>query len=97
MRKEFENTNFEKMASHSTTNPKKWWSFLKKSVGYSNKEEIPPLNCNGEIIYDCENKCNKFNDYFTSICTMNDDLEHDLDLGEIISHPDYDINNIQIS
>ena len=43
---------------------------MKNIIGFSNFDEVPPVNCDGEIIYDWELKCNKFNDYFSNICNM---------------------------
>ena len=87
----------QKLVDHSKDNPKKWWTILKGIVGFNNEDEIPPLNNNGDIIYEWESKCKLFNDYFSNICNMEVPNPCNLDLNEVISHPDFDLSELDLT
>jgi len=70
---------------------KKFWSFIK-----SNKKDqcnIPPINCNQEILTDSHLKSNALNDYFTSVF-----IQEDLcSLPKMNNSPFPEISNISVS
>ena len=66
----YESKTLSDLATTHVVNPRKWWSKLKNIVGFNLDNEIPPILCNDNVLYDDLSKVNVFYDYFSNICRM---------------------------
>ena len=71
IKREFEEKQAEELVGDLRTNPKKWWSTAKETIGMNKNNTIPSLvSPNGTVHNEDEDKANLFNDYFTGVQSL---------------------------
>jgi hypothetical protein len=68
---EYEEQQAAELVDTLKTNPKKWWSTAKETLGVNKNNAIPTLvSDNGSLHDDGKDKANLFNNYFTSVQSL---------------------------
>jgi hypothetical protein len=76
----------EELVDTLKTNPKKWWTVAKETLGINRNQTIPALvSQDGTILDNDEDKANEFNNYFTGVQTLTQDPT---ELPDMIRVPD---------
>ena len=74
----------ESLSNLGSTNPKLFWRWINTSK--KNRSIIPPVNHNGNVIYDDTAKARIFNDHFCSVFTNESDFEDVTELSKCLHH-----------
>lgn len=72
--------NLVKRIAYDDISSKDWWKIFKTFIGKDKHESIPPLNYNGQIINNANEKADLFNTYFHSQAQL-DDQNIDVQIG----------------
>jgi hypothetical protein len=70
MKTEYEEKRAKTLATEAKTNPKKWWSVAKETMGNRKQSTIPSMMANNEIHNSDEEKAKLFNDYFLEVQSL---------------------------
>ena len=75
LRKEHQEKLADTLATEARTNPKKWWSVAKETMGHRKTSTIPSMITDNEVHNTDEAKANLFNDYFLEVQSLPDQPE----------------------
>ena len=75
LRQEHKDHLAETLASEARTNPKKWWSVAKETMGNRKQSTIPSMMANNEVYNTDEEKAKLFNDYFLEVQSLPNEPE----------------------
>jgi hypothetical protein len=70
LRQEHEDQLAKTLATETRTNPKKWWSVAKETMGNRKLSSIPSMMSNNEVYTTDEEKAKLFNDYFLGVQSL---------------------------
>jgi hypothetical protein len=70
LRQEHQDQLAKTLATEAKSNPKKWWSVAKETMGNRKQSTIPSMLANGEVHNTDEEKAKLFNDYFLEVQSL---------------------------
>jgi hypothetical protein len=76
LKQEHEENLAKTLATEARTNPKKWWSVAKETMGNRKASTIPSMMTDNEVYKTDEDKAKLFNEYFLEVQSLPDQPEN---------------------
>ena len=77
----------------SYTPSKSYWKIITRTLNKCRAPKIPPILANNKFVFDCKEKANLFNKYFTAQCTP---LDNDSTLPLFVPHTPNKLDSVNV-